>query len=174
MIFLQECTVFYYKNSLIFIGPAGMTRVKVTKQTTNLQISISKEHINIQSSNETNSSIKFLTQMTLAIAKTLFKIANASKIKLLLFGVGFKSWTFKKNHDSEFIILKVGYSRDICVGIPRAIKVILLKPTLILLQSLDRTKLSQFVVLLRSLKAPDVYKGKGIRYIDETIILKDK
>ena len=69
-------------------------------------------------------------------------------------------------------MLKIGFSRDVCIKIPPLIKVTILKPTLILFKSLDKNILNQFVALLRSLKTPDCYKGKGLRYLEDNIVLK--
>jgi large subunit ribosomal protein L6 len=52
------------------------------------------------------------------------------------------------------------------------LRIIILKPTLILFKSLDKNALNQFVASLRSLKTPDSYKGKGLRYVEEKITLK--
>jgi large subunit ribosomal protein L6 len=90
----------------------------------------------------------------------------------MLFGIGFRSWTYKVKDGFKYLILKIGFSRDLSIKIPFVVKVIILKPTLLLFKSLDKNKLNQFVALLRSLKIPDSYKGKGLRYIEEKIVLK--
>ena len=90
----------------------------------------------------------------------------------MLFGIGFRSWTCKTNNGLRCLILKIGFSRDVCIKIPPSIKVTILKPTLILFKSLDKNILNQFIAYLRSLKAPDSYKGKGLRYTEEKIVLK--
>ena len=72
----------------------------------------------------------------------------------------------------KYLILKIGFSRDLSLKIPSAVKIIVLKPTLILFKSLDKDVLNQFVAFLRSLKTPDSYKGKGLRYVGEKVVLK--
>ena len=70
------------------------------------------------------------------------------------------------------MILKVGFSRDVSIEIPKSILAIPLKPTLVLLKSIDKSKLFQFVSFLRSIRKPDAYKGKGIQYLNEKMSLK--
>jgi len=79
---------------------------------------------------------------------------------------------YKSKNKKSFILLKIGFSRDICLEIPIDIKIVCLKPTLILLKGFDKNKLNQFVSTIRSLKVPDPYKGKGVQYINETIVYK--
>jgi len=72
----------------------------------------------------------------------------------------------------RYLILKIGFSKDLSIEIPPIIKVIILKPTLILFKGVDKNLLNQFVASLRLLKAPDSYKGKGLRYIEEKVVIK--
>ena len=106
------------------------------------------------------------------INKVLLDIDVGFFKKITLFGIGFRSWTYKISNGFNYLVLKIGFSRDLSIKIPFTVNVIILKPTLILFKSLDKNTLNQFVAFLRSLKCPDSYKGKGLRHIDEKIILK--
>jgi large subunit ribosomal protein L6 len=168
----QEFTALLYKNNLLLIGRTGMATVKVSHLIHKLQISISKSSLNIITFVNDKDSLILKNNLVTDIDKTLSRLTNLLRKKLLFFGIGFRCWTYKKDDLSEYIVLKIGFSRDICVKIPLSIKAVSLKPTLVLFKSLDKIKLNQFVAFLRSLKVPDSYKGKGIQYIDEKILLK--
>lgn len=172
IILQQELSVLLYKNNLLFIGKTGMATIKVSHLIDKLQISVLKGSLNIKTFANDEDSLIQKNNLILDINKTISKLSNLFTKKLLFFGIGFRSWTYKKDAFSEYIVLKIGFSRDICVKIPLSIKAVSLKPTLVLFKSLDKIKLNQFVALLRSLKVPDSYKGKGIQYIDEKIHLK--
>ena len=66
----------------------------------------------------------------------------------------------------------VCYSHDIIYNIPESIKIFLLEPTLLCLFGIDKNQLTQIASKLRSFRKPSVYKGKGIRRLDEKIIMK--
>ena len=83
--------------------------------------------------------------------------------KLLVEGVGFKA-------DAEGSKLKMalGFSHPVAVEIPKGIKVVTEKGV-INISGIDRDAVGQFAAKIRSIKEPEPYKGKGIRYADEVI-----
>lgn len=83
--------------------------------------------------------------------------------KLILEGIGFKS-EVKENK----IILALGFSHPVSVEIPSGLKVTAEKNVITIFGS-DKELVGQFAARLRSLKKPEPYKGKGMRYADEII-----
>jgi large subunit ribosomal protein L6 len=83
-------------------------------------------------------------------------------------GVGYKS-SLKGN----FLTLNLGYSHEIKVEVPKSLEVKCPKPNIIELSSYDKEALGQFAAVIRSLREPEPYKGKGVRYSDEYIIRKE-
>lgn len=83
--------------------------------------------------------------------------------KLIVEGIGFKS-DVKGNQ----LHLALGFSHPVQVTIPEGLKVTAEK-NIITVTGVDLEKVGQFVAQVRSLKKPEPYKGKGIRYSDETI-----
>jgi large subunit ribosomal protein L6 len=88
--------------------------------------------------------------------------------KLLFVGVGYR---VEKLTD-ETIVLKLGYSHLISIKIPESIKAYSPKKNILILKSSNSQKLNLFTSRIRSYRFPDVYKGKGILYKNETIRLK--
>ncbi|HCC68458.1 MAG TPA: 50S ribosomal protein L6 [Nitrospiraceae bacterium] len=71
------------------------------------------------------------------------------------------------------IVLSLGYSHPIEVNLPEGIQAVIdPKQTQITLKSIDKQLLGQVAADLRALRAPDIYKGKGVRYGGEKIKLK--
>src|SRR5699024_219001 len=60
--------------------------------------------------------------------------------------------------------LALGYSHDINYPIPEGLKVVCERPTAISITGADRQLVGQFAAEIRGLRAPEPYKGKGIRY----------
>lgn len=83
--------------------------------------------------------------------------------KLILEGIGFKS-EVKDN----MINLALGFSHPVNVEIPEGLKVTAEK-NLITVTGIDKEAVGSFAAKLRSLKKPEPYKGKGMRYDDEVI-----
>src|SRR3989344_4941942 len=83
--------------------------------------------------------------------------------KLILEGIGFKSEV-----KGDKIVLALGFSHPVEVSIPKDLKVTAEK-NLITISGRDKEEVGQFAARLRSLKKPEPYKGKGMRYDDEVI-----
>ena len=89
--------------------------------------------------------------------------------RLLFVGVGFRVESLDKN----LIKLKLGFSHFIEVKIPKNIEVYSPKKTLLVVKSINHQHLKEFCSKICSFKIPDVYKGKGILYKHQIILLKE-
>ena len=83
-------------------------------------------------------------------------------------GVGYRAAV-----DGDILNLQLGYSHDIKVAIPKEINVKCEKPTEILISGFSKQKVGQFAAEIRSLRKPEPYKGKGVRYSDEFVRQKE-
>ncbi|XP_062203152.1 large ribosomal subunit protein uL6m-like [Phragmites australis] len=88
---------------------------------------------------------------------------------LKLVGVGFKA---RSECQGRELFLKLGYSHEVQFTAPPAVRVFCFKPNIICCTGIDKDRVHQFAGAVRSCKPPEVYKGKGILYIDEVIKLK--
>ena len=68
--------------------------------------------------------------------------------------------------------LKVGYSHDVKYKIPSSVCIFLIEPTLICLFGIDKNQVTQIAAEIRQIKPPSPYKGKGIRFVNETVFIK--
>ena len=83
-------------------------------------------------------------------------------------GVGYRAAI-----ESDILQLQLGYSHDIKVGIPKDLNVKCTKPTEIVISGADKQKVGQFASEIRSLRKPEPYKGKGVRYVGEFVRQKE-
>ena len=88
--------------------------------------------------------------------------------KLTLIGVGYKAQAAGSK-----LNLTVGYSHPVNIEMPSGISVATPTPTEILIKGADRQRVGQIAAEIRSVRPPEPYKGKGIRYSDETITIKE-
>lgn len=89
--------------------------------------------------------------------------------KLQLSGVGYRASITKGN----IINMSLGYSHNIIYYLPKGIDVENPSPTEIIIKGIDKQLVGQIAANLRSYRTPEPYKGKGIRYSDEVIRMKE-
>lgn len=85
---------------------------------------------------------------------------------LMINGVGFKAELSK---DGKILVLALGFSTIIEYMIPEGIAIKSEGPTKITISGIDKAKVGQVSAEIRSLRLPEPYKGKGIKYETETI-----
>ncbi|MCP5242146.1 MAG: 50S ribosomal protein L6 [Burkholderiales bacterium] len=102
------------------------------------------------------------------IANMVKGVSSGFEKKLLLVGVGYRAQISGKN-----INLSLGYSHPVSYQIPDGIQVEIPVPTEILIRGIDKQKVGQTAAEIRAFRQPEPYKGKGVRYEDETVILKE-
>ncbi|XWS35183.1 hypothetical protein CRYUN_Cryun21dG0104100 [Craigia yunnanensis] len=85
---------------------------------------------------------------------------------LKIVGVGYKA---RAEAEGRLLFLKLGYSHDVELTVPPAVRVFCFKNNVVCCTGLDKQRVHQFAATVRSCKPPEVYKGKGIMYIDEVI-----
>jgi large subunit ribosomal protein L6 len=84
--------------------------------------------------------------------------------RLEIIGVGFRA-----DLQGNLLKLTLGFSHPILYPIPKGIKVEIDKQTLITVKGIDKQQVGIVAAQLRSIKLPEPYKGKGIRYLGEKI-----
>ena len=85
-----------------------------------------------------------------------------------LVGVGYRA-----QMKGEVLNLSVGYSHPVDLPVPEGLRVETPTQTQIVVRGVDKQRVGQFAANVRSVRAPEPYKGKGIRYSDERVVLKE-
>tara|TARA_B100000003_G_scaffold43147_1_gene36927 strand:+ start:372 stop:818 length:447 start_codon:yes stop_codon:yes gene_type:complete len=96
-------------------------------------------------------------------------VSTGFEKKLKLVGVGYKA----AMEGSKAINLSLGYAHPVIVEIPEGIQVKCDSNTEITVSGYDKVEVGNFAAILRSKRKPEPYKGKGVRYADEVVILKE-
>ena len=95
-------------------------------------------------------------------------VSKGFEKKLNLVGVGFKAAA-----SGSKLNLAIGFSHPVDFEMPAGIKVATPTPTEIVLTGADRQVLGQIAAEIRAVRPPEPYKGKGIRYSDEVVVIKE-
>jgi large subunit ribosomal protein L6 len=116
------------------------------------------------------------TQAANAMSGTLRQLVNnmvtgvtqGFEKKLSLVGVGFKAAA-----QGARLNLAIGFSHPVNIEMPAGITVATPTPTEIIIKGADRQRVGQIAAEIRAVRPPEPYKGKGIRYVDEVIVIKE-
>ncbi|MGX7593462.1 50S ribosomal protein L6 [Candidatus Karelsulcia muelleri] len=164
---IQKNILIKIKNNVIYVtGPLGTLSIKIIGD---LQLEREENNlkINILANNKYNKSLQGLYRML--INNMIIGVLYGFKKELELKGVGYKVALDKEKKVLEF---NLGYSHKIVMNFPKELKVEIKNDNRLILMSYDKQLLGIFAAKIRSLRKPDPYKGKGIRYINEYIIKK--
>lgn len=171
----SDIKVFYTKDNIItFVGPIGIqsvilkTKVLIFKDS---YIIITKLASNTEYKNK--KFLKSFQKFFLRLFKQIInEISKKSKKKLKLVGVGFRATLIEK-FSLKILELKLGYSHQIFINIPTNLSVVCPKGNKILIIGNCQQTVNKLSTLIRFYRIPDSYKGKGVLYENEKIILKE-
>src|ERR1700681_789254 len=102
------------------------------------------------------------------LANMVTGVTKGYERKLELVGVGFRAQVQGKN-----LNLTLGFSHPVTFPIPEGITIDTPTVTEILIKGIDRQKVGQVAAEIRHVRPPEPYKGKGVRYANEQIQLKE-
>ena len=105
------------------------------------------------------------------LAAEAAKAANVTegfKKELAIVGVGYKAAL-----QGKVLNLSLGYSHPINFQIPQGIKITVTPENKIIVEGCDKQLVGETAAQIRRYRSPEPYKGKGIRYVDERIVLKE-
>ena len=102
------------------------------------------------------------------VANMVRGVSEGFQKKLNLVGVGYRAQA-----QGNKLNLSLGFSHPIVYALPEGIKAETPTQTEIVLKGADRQKVGQVAAEIRAYKSPEPYKGKGVRYSDETVVIKE-
>ena len=95
-------------------------------------------------------------------------VSKGFEKKLNLVGVGYKAQA-----QGDKLNLSLGFSHPVVHDMPAGVTCATPTPTEILIKGIDRQQVGQVAAEVRAYRAPEPYKGKGVRYADEVVKLKE-
>ena len=95
-------------------------------------------------------------------------VSKGFEKKLTLVGVGYRAQA-----QGEAVNLTLGFSHPVVHKMPAGVKVETPTQTEILIKGVDKQKVGQVAAEIRAYRSPEPYKGKGVRYADEVVVLKE-
>ncbi len=102
------------------------------------------------------------------VANMVQGVTQGYQKKLTLVGVGYRAQA-----QGDKLNLTLGFSHPIVHQMPKGIKVETPTQTEIMIKGIDKQRVGQVAAEVRAYRSPEPYKGKGVRYSDEKVVLKE-
>ena len=123
-------------------------------------------HVSMASDDRKASAMQGLTRSL--IHNMIVGVSEGFKKKLAIVGVGYKATLAGSK-----LNLALGFSHPIVYEVPAGIKLTVTPDNKIVIEGSDKQLVGETAAQIRRFRPPEPYKGKGIRYVDERIILKE-
>jgi len=146
-------------------GPKGELRFVVNDE---VLVSMEEGAVAVQPRDQSKDARSKWGMSRTMISNIMDGVKNGFERKLEINGVGYRAAMQGKN-----IQLSLGYSHEVVYQVPEGITAACPKPTEIVLNGIDKQQLGQVAAEIREFRPPEPYKGKGVKYAEETIIRKE-
>lgn len=146
-------------------GPLGFLKQRLES---NISIEFSDSQIKIAAKDATKFSNALSGTVRALLANMVKGVSDGFEKKLLLVGVGYRAQA-----TANMLSMTLGFSHAIDYAVPNGIKIETPSQTEILIKGMDKQKVGQAAAEIRAYRRPEPYKGKGIRYSDEVIVIKE-
>jgi large subunit ribosomal protein L6 len=161
----QGVTVDLAGDTLTAKGRLGTLSLVVTNEVT---ASIADGNVTIAPKDESKRARAMWGTTRALVNNMVTGVANGFTRNLEINGVGYRAAV-----QGNSLNLQLGYSHDVNYPIPSDVKITCERPTAITISGADRQRVGQVAAEIRSFRPPEPYKGKGIKYSNETIRRKE-
>jgi large subunit ribosomal protein L6 len=122
----------------------------------------------VKTSNDSKQANAMSGTMRALLANMVFGVTNGFQKKLTLVGVGYRAQAA-----GEVLNLTLGFSHPVVHKMPEGVNVETPSQTEVLIKGIDKQQVGQVAAEIRAYRKPEPYKGKGVRYADEVIVMKE-
>ncbi len=146
-------------------GPLGVLTQKLSSSVT---VSKIENRLEFTTAHNSRQASAMSGTMRAIVANMVNGVSKGFEKKLLLVGVGYRAQA-----QGDKLNLTLGFSHPVVHQMPAGVKAETPTQTEILIKGTDRQKVGQVAAEIRHYRSPEPYKGKGVRYADEKIVLKE-
>jgi len=152
-------------NSVNVKGPKGQMNMELHGS-----VEINQEGSELTFKPRTNQKTGWAMSGTMRslVSNMVTGVSNGFEKKLLLVGVGYRAQS-----KGKVLNLTLGFSHPIDYAVPEGITIDTPSQTEVIVSGCDKQKVGQVSAEIRAFRPPEPYKGKGVKYADETIIRKE-
>ena len=146
-------------------GPLGTLTQAIAS---NVKIEKVDNHLEIKVNDNSRQADAMSGTLRALVANMVAGVTKGFEKKLQLVGVGYRAQA-----QGDKLNLTLGYSHPVVHQLPKGIKAETPTQTEIVIKGVDKQLVGQVAAEVRRYRSPEPYKGKGVRYADERIVLKE-
>ena len=146
-------------------GPLGTLSRKLTPQ---VQVEKVENRVEFKATNNSRQADALSGTMRALVANMVVGVTKGFERKLNLVGVGYRAQA-----QGDKLNLALGFSHPVVHPMPQGIKVETPTQTEILIKGMDRQLVGQVAAEVRAYRGTEPYKGKGVRYANEQVVIKE-
>ena len=146
-------------------GPLGSL-----KQSVPASVSVKREGNNVlvERGDDSIASDAMSGTLRALLANMVQGVSKGFERKLTLVGVGYRAQA-----QGDKLNLTLGFSHPVVHAMPKGVKVETPTQTEIVVKGMDKQQVGQVAAEIRAYRPPEPYKGKGVRYADEAVVIKE-
>ena len=152
-------------NEITVKGPLGTLKRAGSRL---VKVSVADGKVSFAAADESREANAMSGTLRALVAGMVEGVSTGFTKKLTLVGVGYRAQA-----QGDKLNLSLGFSHPIVHAMPAGIKVETPTQTEIVIKGADKQKVGQVAAEVRGYKPPEPYKGKGVRYANETVVLKE-
>ena len=146
-------------------GPQGTLSLPLTGQ---VIIKNENNTLTFAPADESREAVAMSGTVRALVNNMVVGVSQGFEKKLSLVGVGYRAQA-----QGDKLNLSLGFSHPIVHQMPAGVKCETPSQTEILIKGIDRQKVGQVAAEVRAYRSPEPYKGKGVRYADEVVVIKE-
>jgi large subunit ribosomal protein L6 len=145
-------------------GPLGTLTQPLTAS---VRVKRDGDELVVETANDSNEANAMSGTLRAILANMVTGVTKGFERKLMLVGVGYRAQA-----QGDKLNLTLGFSHPVVHQMPKGVTVQTPTQTEILIKGTDKHLVGQVAATVRAVRPPEPYKGKGVRYADETVIIK--
>ena len=146
-------------------GPLGTLQQALSSR---VKVAVADGQVSFAAADESREANAMSGTMRALVAGMVQGVSKGFEKKLSLVGVGYRAQA-----QGDKLNLSLGYSHPIVHQMPAGVKCETPSQTEIVIKGADKQKVGQVAAEVRGYKPPEPYKGKGVRYVDEVVVIKE-
>jgi large subunit ribosomal protein L6 len=146
-------------------GPLGTLQQAVSGR---VKVELADGQVSFAAADESREANAMSGTMRALVAAMVQGVSKGFEKKLSLVGVGYRAQA-----QGDKLNLSLGFSHPVVHQMPAGVKCETPTQTEIVIKGADKQKVGQVAAEVRGYKPPEPYKGKGVRYVDEVVVIKE-
>jgi large subunit ribosomal protein L6 len=152
-------------DSVSIKGPLGTLALPLTKD---VRVKKDGDKLAVEVTSDSDHADAMSGTVRATVANMITGVTKGFEKKLALVGVGYRAQA-----QGDKLNLSLGFSHPVVHAMPKGVKCETPTQTEIVIKGMDRQLVGKVAAEVRAYRPPEPYKGKGVRYADERVVLKE-